>query len=66
MDEDKDMKEKKDRDVGFGLDADPGELKKAVWLEVMNQFNCKALSTWSSGDDRREKTFTHKGLGVKM
>ena len=30
------------------IDADPGGLKKTIWLEVMQQFNCKAVSYWYS------------------
>ena len=31
--------------------------------EVMKEFNCKAVSIWSSRDDRREMAFTHTAWG---
>ena len=63
MDEDEEMKEIYGPKRWNGIDADARGLKKTMWLEVMNEFNCKALSTWSSGDHRKEEAFTHKGLG---
>ena len=38
-----------------------GEFKKTMWLEVMKQFNYKAVSTCSSCDDRRENIHTKRG-----
>ena len=29
-------------------------------MEIKEEVNCKALSTWLSFDDRTEKAFTHK------
>ena len=45
------------------IEADPGRLKKAMWLEIMTGFKCKASSTWVSCDDRGEQAFTHEACG---
>ena len=45
-----------------GIEADPGCLKKAMWLEIFTEFNYRALSTCMSCDDRRENAWTHKSL----
>ena len=39
----------------YGHEADPGGLKKAMWLEIFIEFPCEALSTWLSCDDRRQR-----------
>ena len=41
-----------------GLEADPAGLKKAMWPEIMAEFNCKTFSTWLSCDDQRESLYT--------
>ena len=38
-------------------------LERAMSVDFMMEFKWKALSTWLSCDDRREKAFTHKSLG---
>ena len=46
-------------------DTDPGGYKKMSWYEIMKEFSCRASSTWSSCDDRKELAFTSKGWGPK-
>ena len=60
MDEGDEMNEIYRLQCWYGIDADLGGLKKAMWMEIMKEFNCKPLSTWLSCDDWRETTFTHK------
>ena len=60
MDEDDEMKDIFGPQCCHRLDADPGGLKKTLWLDVMKGFNCKAVSTLSSCDDRTEKSLSHK------
>ena len=33
------------------------------WYEIMKEFSCRASSTWSTCDDRKEMAFTRKGWG---
>ena len=47
-----------------GCDGDPGGLETTIWCGVMKEFNCKAASTSSSCDQRREGIHT-RGLGDK-
>ena len=48
-----------------GCDTDPGGLQKLMWYQIMEEFDRKAVSTWCSCDDEREKAFTHKAWGPK-
>ena len=48
-----------------GIDADPGRLKKAMWMEIMKVFNCKALSAWLSCDVQKTQLSQTK-CGTKM
>ena len=43
-----------------GYGADPGGFKKMMWYSIMKEFDCWAISTWSSCDDREVVAFTHK------
>ena len=45
------------------IEADPGRLGSAMWLEITTGFTCKASSTWLSGVDHGEETFTHESCG---
>ena len=45
-----------DHDAGISIDTDPGGVEKAMWMEVMMEFKCKALL---GCDDRWEKAFIH-------
>ena len=49
----------------YGIEADLGGLKKATWLEIFTDFDCKALSAWLSCDDQREKAFCAQSLEGK-
>ena len=44
----------------YGIAADPGGLQKAMWLDIMTEFNCKTLSTLLS---RTEKASTRRAWG---
>ena len=44
----------------YGIEADLVGLNKAVWLEIMTKFNCKALLVWTSCVDQRERELLHK------
>ena len=44
----------------LGGEADPGGFGKLTWCNIMMEFNCQPVSTWSSCDDRRERACTHK------
>ena len=44
-------------ECGYGAEADPGGLKKGVWLEILT--DCKAMSTWLSCVGQTDKAFTH-------
>ena len=44
----------------YGIAADPGGLQKAMWLDIMTEFNCKTLSTLLS---RTEKAYTRRAWG---
>ena len=59
-DEDEEMQEMYGPQWWHGIDADPGGLKKAMWRKIMKEFNCKAIATWSSCDDWRERACTHR------
>ena len=54
-----------DRSAKCGTEADHGGLKISMWLGILTDFNCKALSAWLSCDDQREKAVAHKKLGGK-
>ena len=45
MEEDDDLREIYDLQCWCEMEADPGELKKVMWLEILVEFSCKALST---------------------
>ena len=51
MDEDDEMKETYVSKCWYGIDADLRKFKKAKYMELMKEFNCKASSTWLSFDD---------------
>ena len=36
--------------------------KKLMWYEMVNEFNCKASSTWTVCGRERGEAFTHKHL----
>ena len=60
MDDDEEMQERCGPQCWYGIDADPGGFLKTMWLDVMRESNCKAVSTLSSCDDRRERAFTQQ------
>ena len=58
-DDDGEMREFYGPQCWHGIDPDLGGLKKTMWLELMKEFNCNAVSSWSSCDDwRREGIHT--------
>ena len=44
-------------------DTDPRGHKKMSWYEIMKEFDCRASSTWSSCDDRKEMALTQRDWG---
>ena len=50
----------------YGIDADPVGLKHTLWLEVMSEFKCKAVSTWPSCDDQKNMAFNTRDSGKDL
>ena len=54
------MEDKGDLKDIFGpqccVEADPGGLKEATWIDIFKELNCKHMSTLLSCEDWREKT----------
>ena len=48
-----------------GYDHHRGGFKKLMWYDIMNEFNCKATSTWSKCGRAKETAFTHRQLGQR-
>ena len=38
----------------------PESFKKVMWFGILEEFNCKATSTWSKCGRTKESAFTHK------
>ena len=54
-----------ERGAGRELTQTREGLMKTMWLEVMKEFSCKAVSTRSTCDDRKETAFK-KNLPVEQ
>ena len=42
---------------------DPGGFSKLMWYSTMKEFDCRAISTWSSCADLKEMAFTQRQRG---